>query len=63
LKMRRLRLEATGMDVGVNTTERRARPFHQPLVCFTEYISPGLCHGKPYSVETLNSIKFVKISG
>jgi len=55
----RLRLEAIGMHVGANITERCAHPFSsRPFHTITR-IFRRLCHGKPYFSETLESIKFV----
>ena len=55
----RLRLEAIGMHVGANITERCAYLFHSCPSRATTCISRRLCHGKPHFVETLESIKFV----
>ena len=54
----RLRLEAIGMHVGANITERCVRSF---CLCTTiiQFFSSRLCHGKPYFAETLDTIKFV----
>lgn len=55
----RLRLEAIGMHIGANITERHVHLFHSCLSRTAECISHRLCHGKPYFSETLESIKFV----
>ena len=55
----RLRLEAIGMHVGANITERYIYPFHPRCFRVTVYIFRRLCHGKPYFSETLESIEFV----
>jgi len=55
----RLRLEAIGMHVGANITERSVHSFHSHPSHFIAFISRRLCHGKPYFSETLESIKFV----
>ena len=55
----RLRLEAIGMHVGANITERYLHPFHPCLSHITTCMFRRLCHGKPYFSETLESIKFV----
>ena len=55
----RLRLEAIGMHVGANITERYVRPFYPRPSHTIACIYCRLCHGKPYFSETLESIKFV----
>lgn len=55
----RLRLEAIGIHVGANITERYvhlllSRPSHAAT-----WISRRLCQGKPYFADTLECIKFV----
>ena len=55
----RLRLEAIGMHVGANITERHVHPFHPRPSRIIARIFHRLCHGKPYFSETLESIKFV----
>ena len=55
----KLRLEAIGMHVGANITERYVVLFLRRLTYVTECIPSRLCHGKPYFAETLESIKFV----
>ena len=55
----RLRLEAIGVHVGANITERYVHLSHSRFSRTAACISYRLCHGKPYFVETLESIKFV----
>jgi len=55
----KLRLEAIGMHVGANITERYVHPFHLRASHIIARTFPRLCHGKPYFSETLESIKFV----
>ena len=55
----RLRLEAIGMHVGANITERCVHLFHPHPSHVIGCIFCRLCHGKPYFSETLESIKFV----
>ena len=54
----RLRLEAIGMHVGANITERHVHPFHPRPSRIIARIFHRLCHGKTYFSETLESIKF-----
>ena len=55
----RLRLEAIGVHVGANITERYVHMFRLRLSLTAACISHRLCHGKPYFAEPLESIKFV----
>ena len=55
----RLRLEAIGMHVGANITERYVNPFHPRPSRVIACNFRRLCHGKPYFSDTLESIKFV----
>lgn len=55
----RLRLEAIGVHVGANITERYMRHFLSSPSHTTTDVSLRLCHGKPHFSETLESIKFV----
>jgi hypothetical protein len=60
----RLRLEAIGMHVGANITERYVRSFYQPLAYFTQCIPLGYVtenHTSPRR-STASSL-FVRISG
>ena len=55
----KLRLEAIGMHVGANITERCVHSFRCRLGYSTDCLPSRLCHGKPYFAETLDCIKFV----
>ena len=55
----RLRLEAIGMHVGANITERYVYLSHSRTSHTVAYTFHRLCHGKPYFADTLESIKFV----